>query len=388
MQSNRISGPKQVKHENYQYDLIIIGAGINGLLTAYFLLQAGIRPLLLEQGDIAKQSSWAGGGILSPLYPWRYLEAVTQLVSYSQQIYPSLCQLLKNETGIDPQWVKSGLLIQHVEDEQDARNWCNQYQIHHEWVTPEQYQERFRNISIGKGPSIYFEDVAQVRNPRLVKALAKYLSERNVPILSQQTVQKISLNNHAVEKIVTNNQTFSCDTVCLTNGAWMRQLIPEGYQNVSIEPVKGQMILLQSTPELINHIVLRDSHYVIPRQDGLTLVGSTLEKTGYDKTITEEAQQQLLSIAGEIVPRLHNYKLVNHWAGLRPGSPNGIPNICQHPEIQGLFVNGGQYRNGVAMGPASGQLMANLILQEPPIVDAKSYQLAAVGKLSPVQKSY
>jgi len=77
--------------------------------------------------------------------------------------------------------------------------------------------------------------------------------------------------------------------------------------------------------------------------------------------------------------------LVHHWAGLRPGSPSGIPSISQHPEIHGLFVNGGQYRNGVAMGPASGQLMANLILQEPPIVDAKSYQLAAAGELSPAQ---
>jgi len=377
-----------VNNVNSKYDLIIVGAGINGLLTAYFLLQAGVKPLILEQGEIARESSWAGGGILSPLYPWRYADAVTRLVSYSQQIYPSLCKELNDKTGIDPQWLQSGLLIQDVDDRDDAQNWCDQFQVHHQWLTAEQQQSEFPALSISKSDGIYLEDVAQVRNPRLVKALAKYLMQRGVSILCQQELQKISLKSDKVEKIITKNQSFSCDTVCLTAGAWIRRLIPTGYQNVAIEPVKGQMILLQSTPDLINYIVLRDSHYVIPRKDGLTLVGSTLEKTGYDKTITEDARRQLTAIAGEIVPGLNNNKLVNHWAGLRPGSPNGIPNICRHPEIHGLFINGGQYRNGVAMGPASGQLMANLILQDPPIVNAKSYQLAAEGKLSPVQKSY
>jgi len=377
-----------VNIRKYPYDLIIVGAGINGLLTAYYLQQAGIKPLLLDKGEIAKESSWAGGGILSPLYPWRYDDAVTRLVSYSQQVYPTLCRKLTEETGIDPQWLRSGLLIQNIEDGDHARKWCNQFHIHHEWITPDLHTSRFPAISISKTEEMYLEDVAQVRNPRLVKALAKFLVDKGVTILSHQELQKISLKSHRVENISTKNQTFSCDTLCLASGAWLAQLIPLGYQKLDIAPVKGQMILLQSTPELINHIVLRDSHYVIPRKDGLTLVGSTLEKTGYDKTITADARQTLTKIAGEIVPGLNNYKLVNHWAGLRPGSPNGIPNICQHPEIHGLYINGGQYRNGVAMGPASGQLMTNLILKQTPIVETKSYQLAAQGQNSPVQKSY
>jgi len=370
------------------FDTIIVGAGINGLMTAYHLYQAGMKPLLLEQGEIAKESSWAGGGILSPLYPWRYPDAVTRLVSISQQAYPELCRELREQTGIDPQWLRSGLYIQQVDDEAAALDWCNRFHIPHEWITPEQHESRFKYVSACNGSSLYFEDVAQVRNPRLVKALAKYLYERGVPLISRQALQNIVVKNRRVQKIVTENQVFSCDNLCLCSGAWIRQLIPEGFRNVAIEPVKGQMILLQSTPELINHIVLRDSRYVIPRKDGLTLVGSTLEKTGYDKTITEEAKDQLLKIAGEIIPQLNNYKLVNHWAGLRPGSPDGIPNICQHPEVDGLYINGGQYRNGVAMAPASGQLMANLILGQAPIVDANSYQLAAVDSRSSALKSY
>ena len=87
---------------------IVIGGGIMGLLTAHYLHMAGEQVTVLEQGRLGQESSWAGGGILSPLYPWRYPDALNDLASWSQQIYPALIDELKTLSGIDAQYWQCG----------------------------------------------------------------------------------------------------------------------------------------------------------------------------------------------------------------------------------------------------------------------------------------
>ena len=118
------------------------------------------------------------------------------------------------------------------------------------------------------------------------------------------------------------------------------------------------MILFKTNPHTISRIALDEDRYIIPRKDGHVLFGSTLEHTGFEKVTTAEAMNELKKIAIERYPALKNCPIVKHWAGLRPGSPQGIPYIGAHPDIEGLYVNAGHYRNGVVLGPASARLMA------------------------------
>jgi glycine oxidase len=126
---------------------------------------------------------------------------------------------------------------------------------------------------------------------------------------------------------------------------------------------------------LVRRIVLSQGRYVIPRQDGRVVVGSTLEFENFDKSVTQDVLEELTQEAWRIIPALKQYPVEKQWAGLRPGSIDGIPYIGEHPELNNLFVNAGHFRNGVVIGLASCQLLVNQLLDQPPIVDPTPYAL-------------
>jgi glycine oxidase len=144
-----------------------------------------------------------------------------------------------------------------------------------------------------------------------------------------------------------------------------------------VHPVRGQMLLFKTKPGLIKRMVLEENRYVIPRRDGRVLFGSTIEEAGFDKSTTEQARTELSAIARERFPVLKDYPIEHHWAGLRPGSPAGVPYICRHPELENLYINAGHFRNGVVLGPASARLAADLIIGRKPVVDPVPYGLTA-----------
>ena len=121
--SNNAAGSKAGPH----YDHAIIGGGLIGLLSARELAQAGHTVVVIDKGLCGRESSWAGGGILSPLYPWRYPKAVNQLARWSQQHYQAFCQSLFDETGIDPEWTRSGILLLDANEQDTAVSWASEY---------------------------------------------------------------------------------------------------------------------------------------------------------------------------------------------------------------------------------------------------------------------
>src|SRR5680860_1402300 len=141
--------------------------------------------------------------------------------------------------------------------------------------------------------------------------------------------------------------------------------------------VRGQIIVLNAPPGLVRRIVLFRGDYLIPRKDGRGLVGSTLEVSGFDKATTAAAREDLWTKATTWAPALRNYPIEYHWSGLRPGSPAGIPYVGEHPELRGLFLNTGHFRCGLALGPASARLAADLMLQRQPILAPEAYSVGA-----------
>ena len=356
-------------------DILIIGGGIIGMLTAHELSLAGMKVTIVEQGKMGHESSWAGGGIISPLYPWRYSDPVNALAEWSQLKYPELIAEMNAKTGLDAELIQNGLLILDEEAEK-ALDWAGKWQANLQLIDNTQVSELEPALSralLTDNKAIWMPDVHQVRNPRLVKVAKKYLLKQGVNFLEQTQVMSFLTNGSKVEGVKTSKGEIFADKVLLAGGAWSSKLLKD--KKILVEPVKGQMILFKTAPNTVRRITLSQDRYVIPRQDGRVLVGSTLEHMGFDKATTKEAREELKQEAFRIIPCLKEAEIEHHWAGLRPGSTEGIPYICEVPNMDGLYLNAGHYRNGVVLGPASARLAADIILNRKPILDMAPYQL-------------
>ena len=333
--------------------VLVVGGGIVGCLTALALNDRGCQVTLVERNVVAAQtsgeSSWAGAGILFPLLPWMYKEAVNQLAMAGAALYPQLCERLLTKTGIDPQYLASGMQLLPTFDENIAMSWC-----------------KTNTISIKQNTTgLFLPNVAQVRPPNLLQALRQLLIQDNVTLLENTQLEPLK-NSDYIDSWQTNTGVvLKADAYVVTSGAWSFDLLKETSAKLNIKPMRGQILLYDATnlpaTDKPNNIIYQDGFYLVPRRDGLILAGSTLEDVGFNIDITETMHQQLIIKAENILPSLKHASVIKHWSGLRPGTPENLPTIAVHPSIANLFLNTGHFRYGLTMAPASADKVAALV---------------------------
>ncbi|SDO25796.1 glycine oxidase ThiO [Vreelandella arcis] len=356
-------------------DFLIVGGGVIGMMTALQLADAGQQVSLVERGICGQEASWAGGGIVSPLYPWRYAPAISQLSRWSEGAYPSLALRLLEETGVDPEYRQKGLLYLNVDDPETALDWARQMGKPLERVSADMVRAKEHALPPTDG-ALWMPTLGSVRNPRLGKALRDRLAAMpNVTLHEQCEVSGFVCQGEQIQGVRTAQHTLTAAHTVVCGGAWAGKLLATLNVTLPVRPVKGQMIAYQTPPGLVQRVVLKDGRYVIPRADGLLLVGSTLEECGFDKTTDQDGLASLRHSAESIVPALTDYPVAYHWAGLRPGSPDGVPFIGALPGWQNISVNAGHYRNGLVLAPASTHLLVDLLLNRSPLIDPVPYQL-------------
>lgn len=357
-------------------ECIIVGGGVIGLLTARELHRQGVDVLLIERGSLGGESSWAGGGIISPLYPWLYHDAVSELAQISKTMYPDLVSELNDETGADCELIQSGLLIAGHEENEQALKWSKTWSTTLSVVSGgDEINAIEPEVASSITDGFWMPDVMQIRNPKFVAALKKSFEHHNIPYLENTPVAELLIEEGKALGVRLADREILSDKVIIASGAWSSGLLNE---SIDVEPVKGQMIMYKGIPDKLHRIVLSRGHYIIPRADGRILAGSTLEKKGFDKSISKAAMQELHEAAISIVPGIERMTIERQWAGLRPGTKHGIPYICQHDEVSGLYINSGHYRNGIVMGPASATLLADLVLEKKTSIDMVPYLMSAL----------
>lgn len=334
--------------------VVIVGAGIIGLLCAWYLVRAGRQPLIIDRLLAGRESSWAGAGILAPLDPAAYPLSVLDLTAKSAEEYEKVKISLLNPDY--PQFIRSGMII--VKD-----SWLPHHRPLH-----------LANVTVNPSSRL-FPWVTQVRNPRLIKALSDWLIKRGVEVQENTAALDFRARNGRLSSITTAKGDIRAEACIVAAGAWSGALLQSVGLALPIRPIKGQMVLLSGCPHPLKHILVGDHCYLVPRLDGRVLVGSTIEDVGFDKTITDSASRALLAAATKLVPELAGCRVEAHWAGLRPGSPDSIPFIGEYPKIKGLFVCAGHYRAGFATGPASAKLVVDMLLEKGPQVGIEPFRL-------------
>jgi len=346
------------------------------MFTARELRGTGASVTLLERGRAAMESSWAGGGILSPLYPWQQPDPVTELVRWSQIQYRKIADTLQDETAFNPELIQCGMLVLDAINESEVSRWADRFNIAVEMVDADWVHQHEPALKTGKTERLLLPDVAQVRTPRLGKAMRDSLLMTGVDVREHCEVRCVRHDQGRVRGVETRDGFVAAEHVVVAGGAWSGELLAPLGIVIPVQPVRGQMILIHGGPGLLSRILLKEGRYLIPRRDGRVLAGSTIEDVGFDNGVTGEAGKELYQFAVELVPDLADYGIEHQWAGLRPGMPGPMPLIGPCPGIRGLWANTGHFRNGVVMAPASARILADLLAGRPSFTDHIPFALA------------
>lgn len=346
-------------------DVLIIGGGMPGLLAAKALRDRGADVTVLDAAASLPPASWAGGGILSPLFPWRYPDSVTALALPALAKYRALAEEVVAAGGVDPQVSCPGMRVLDEPDTDAALAWCAR-----QGVTVEQQDD-----------TLWLPDVGAVRNPRMLKGLRR--------LNAVLDIRQIAAHVSAIEPIAggyavhTPEKVFRAPQVVVSAGFWSRALLAPLGVEVDVTPVKGQMLLFRSPEPVPNEIRLAPDGYLIPRDRHTLVAGSTSEPGVSDQRPQEAAYQQLAQVAARLWTPLTAMLPAAQWAGIRPGTARAAPLISEVPDLPGLFVCTGHYRNGLVCAPVSAELLADLVTGTVPRLSMEPYSFSLSSSSPP-----
>ena len=346
-------------------EVVVIGGGVIGLAIARALAQRGVRDVyLLERGGLGSEASSAAGGMLLPQVEADGHDDFFALACQSRDLYPSLAVALREETGIDIELDTTGTLYlalnEHDYEEIEKRyHWQTRAGLAVELLSSAAARELEPCISESIFGALLFPNDIQVENRRLITALANSVNALGVRTLTETTVEALQIEGHRITGVQTSRGNISCEKAVIAAGTWSSFLLQSG---PIITPVRGQMVCLESKPQLTHHVIFSPRGYLVPRQDGRLLAGSTSENAGFAKRVTAGGIATILRQALEISPAVTNLPILDTWAGLRPRAADGLPVLGPCGEIDGLIYATGHYRNGILLAPLTAELISEAIV--------------------------
>ncbi|HSE23765.1 MAG TPA: glycine oxidase ThiO [Pyrinomonadaceae bacterium] len=347
------------------FDAIIVGGGVIGLSIARSLALRGVREIcVIERQVCGTEASYAAAGMLAPQAEADTQDGFFQLLCRSRDLYSDWASSLKAETGIDIELDLTGTLcLSFTEDEQrelDHRfDWQSKAGLSAERLTAAEALTLEPQISPAITGALLFPRDVQVENRRLLAALANSVQGFGISVLNETNVDEVVASAGRVSGVRTNKGLIQSSTVIVAAGAWSDL---NGAMKFPVEPVRGQMVCLSAKPQLTRHVIYSPRGYLVPRQDGRLIAGSTTEHVGYLKLVTAGGLKSILLNAGEISPAIERLPVVTSWAGLRPRAPDGLPLLGPCDEIEGLIYATGHYRNGILLAPLTGELIADTVV--------------------------
>ena len=356
-------------------DVLVIGGGIIGLTTAYFLAEAGRRVEVLDKGEFGREASWAGAGILPPGDPAFAATPVDRLRAWGVSRFAAFSRELQSRTGIDNGYcVCGGIEFLAAEDRYAIDLW-RQQRIRCERLTDNRLEPRVRFVP--ETEAWHLPDCAQVRNPWHLRALIAACRSAGVTLTPHAEFRDWERTaNRVSAALLTNGERRSAGQFLLTSGAWAEGGLETLGVRLGVKPVRGQIVLFRCPTTPFTRVLMHGKRYLVPRSDGRVLVGSTEEPdAGFIKANTADGIADLTRFAFDICPALQDVEIETTWSGLRPGSPDDLPFLGPVPGAENVFCAAGHFRSGVQLSLGTARLMTDLLIGTASELPAEAFRL-------------
>jgi glycine/D-amino acid oxidase-like deaminating enzyme len=338
-------------------DVLVVGDGVIGLASALAIARAGGSCRILGR-TVKGAASIASAGLLAPSIGSAD-PGFREFMLASRDRYPAWVRLLAERTGIEVTLDRSGIIeLASTSTEAGARPIASR----------ELHDLEPAMIHTGANALLYADD-GYVDNVRFVDALREAVRcEWSIAVVEGR-VASIEAGVDHCRATMEDGRRQLARTVVVAAGAWSA-LIVGAPRPLPIEPVRGQMLQLSGSP--LSHAISSPDAYLVPRGD-TTLIGSTLERVGFDANTSRAALEHLRSAAVAVVPSFADAEVVSSWAGLRPMTPDSRPIIGRDPDLPSVVYACGHGKNGILLAPLTAECVASLVAGSEPPFDLSHY---------------
>lgn len=362
-------------------DVVVVGGGVIGLAVARELASRNASVMLLERSSPGREASWAAAGMLSPLGEAADMPHLRELAEASLDLWPGFAGAIQADTGVDLEYRTDGAL--HVAlDESGERTLASLREragaVGARPVDAAGLGELEPNLAPAVRAGLILERDHRVDNRRLAPALWASAHAAGVEFRLGTAARGVVVEEgRAAGVALGGGGILAAGAVVIAAGSRAGELTGMPAP-LPVRPVRGQMFALRPADgrPLVGRVIVGPRCYLVPRQDGRTLVGATVEEVGFATGPTPAGIAALIDAAAALVPAIRDLPLVETWAGFRPGTPDDRPILGADPDVAGLFHAAGHFRNGILLAPVTASIMADLILGGTPVTDPGPFSVA------------
>lgn len=332
-------------------DVLIIGGGVIGLATAMELALHGAEVTVLERHTCGQGATWAAAGMLAPEAE-RIEGELLELGLRSRELYPEWIRKIMHLTGQSCGYWCCGILAPILGDiQQQILALANPPAL----LDRQELDKKQSGLSAEVSGAIWYAEDGQVDNRQLLQALVMAARSLRVKILEGTEVHQIAIQNERVTHLETSNGKMAAKHYLLATGAWTKSLLP-----LPITPRKGQMLSVFDPDRSLQKIIFGEGIYIVPRQDGMIVIGATSEDVGFTQGNTAGGLNNLLAGAIALYPAIAKMPIQSTWWGFRPYAPDEKPLLGKSDYIN-LSLALGHYRNGILLAPITARLLTDEI---------------------------
>jgi glycine oxidase len=349
------------------FDVVIAGGGLIGGSIALELAEAGMKVGLYDAREPGREASWASAGMISPAPESPAMIPHMPISLGSVALYPAFIERVEKVTGKSAGYRKNGaldaILTGNVREELSTIIALQHgVGLRAEALTAEQARELEPALTEEIEAAIFRPDEASLDNRVFTDAVLEAARIKGAKIFAGNGAGAIWREGGRAKGLILEHGRAEARWTIIAAGCFSARI--EGVAPYApVFPAKGQMVALRCEAVNLRHVLWVDHTYLVPRNDGRIIAGSTIERTGFDHDVTAGGLQKILSGAMLLVPALEKARIEETWAGLRPDSPDHLP-IIGPTDIDGLLVATGHFRSGILLAPITARLVAEWVTKQ------------------------